>query len=376
MGLKLVSPAEAGGDMGDKEMATQAPLDKAKAKAFLARFQQDLASAMSTRMCAIGDRLGLFKALAEHGPATSAQLADRAGINERYAREWLQGLTAAGYLEVDGASKSYTLPPEHTKPLADEDSPLFQGGILELLAHAQTPFEQLVDAFKNGGGVAQAHFHPNLYHGMSRSSGVRYKNLLLQQWLPSMPGVMAMLERGVNVVDIGCGRGAALMRMAEAFPNSTFAGIDAFAPQVEGANARAEEAGLSSRLTFSVGDGAEKLLAKYDIIFTFDVIHDSPRPREAMRNIRAHLNPGGVYVLQEITSEDELHDNVGPMAAMKYGMSLHYCMTTSLAQGGEGLGTCGMPEKMVRQLSQEAGFSRVVKSPACNDFISLYEIWP
>ncbi len=357
-------------------MTATNPIDKEKAKAFLARFQGDLAAAMSTRLCAIGDRLGLFKSLFEQGPATSVELAARTGINERYAREWLQGLTAAGYLEVDAARMSYTLPAEHARPLADEDSPLFQGGILELLAHAQTPFEQLVDAFKNGGGVAQAHFHPNLYHGMSRSSGVRYKNLLLQQWLPSMPDVQAMLERGVSVVDIGCGMGAALMRMAQAFPKSTFVGMDAFAPQVEGANARAQEAGLADRLKFFVGDGAEKLPSSYDVIFTFDVIHDSPRPREAMRNIRAHLNPGGVYVMQEITSEDELHANVGPMAAMKYGMSLHYCMTTSLAQGGEGLGTCGMPEKMVRDLSKEAGFSRVVKSPACNDFISLYEIWP
>ncbi|MFZ5835915.1 MAG: methyltransferase domain-containing protein [Pseudomonadota bacterium] len=351
-------------------------IDKEKAKAFLARFQQDLAGAMSTRLCAIGDRLGLFKSLHEDGPATSAELAARTGIQERYAREWLQGLAAAGYLDVDPAQMSYALPAEHAKPLADEDSPLFQGGILELLAHAQTPFEQLVDAFKNGGGVSQEHFHPNLYHGMSRSSGVRYKNLLLQQWLPSMPDVQAMLERGVSVVDIGCGMGSALMRMAEAFPKSSFAGIDAFAPQVEGANARARQAGLQDRLSFSVGDGAEKLPDSYDVIFTFDVIHDSPRPLEAMRNIRAHLNPGGVYVMQEITSEDETHANVGPMAAMKYGMSLHYCMTTSLAQGGAGLGTCGMPEKMVRELSKQAGFTRVVKSAACNDFISLYEIWP
>lgn len=357
-------------------MSQQTAFDKTKAKQFLARFQGDLAGAMSTRLCAIGDRLGLFKTLAEHGPLTSQELAVRANINERYAREWLQGLTAAGYLEVDPVRLSYTLPAEHAKPLADEDSPLFQGGILELLAHAQTPFEELVDAFKHGGGVAQSSFHPNLYHGMSRSSGVRYKNLLLQQWLPSMPDVQAMLERGVAVADIGCGKGAAILRMAEAFPKSTFAGYDSFPPQVEGANARAAEAGLADRVKFAVADGAEKLPASYDVIFTFDVIHDSPRPLEAMRNIRAHLKPGGVYVMQEITAEDELHANTGPMAAMKYGMSLHYCMTTSLAQGGAGLGTCGMPEKVIRDLSNQAGFTRVIKSPACNDFISLYEIWP
>ncbi len=357
-------------------MSQQTAFDKAKAKQFLARFQSDLAAAMSTRLCAIGDRLGLFKALMQQGPATSAQLAERTGIQERYAREWLQGLMAVGYLEMDPATQAYTLPAEHAKPLADEDSPLFLGGMLELLAHCQTPFEELIDAFKHGGCVAQSSFHPHLYHGMSRSSGVRYKNLLLQQWLPSMPDVQAMLERGVSVADIGCGMGTAVMKMAEAFPKSTFVGFDAFPPQVEGANARARDAGLADRVKFAVADGAEKLPATYDVIFTFDVIHDSPRPLEAMRNIRAHLNPGGVYVLQEITAEDELHANTGPMAAMKYGMSLHYCMTTSLAQGGAGLGTCGMPEKVVRELSQQAGFTRVIKSPACNDFISLYEVWP
>lgn len=357
-------------------MTTQPTLDKAKAKAFLAKFQQDMAAAMSTRMCAIGDRLGLFKALAAQGAATSQQLAARAAINERYAREWLQGMMAAGYLELDPATMSYSLPLEHVKPLADEDSPLFQGGMLELMTHSMTPFEELIDAFKHGGGVAQSHYHSQFYHGMSRSSGVRYKNLLLQQWLPSMPDVMAMLQRGVDVADVGCGKGMALMRMAQAFPNSNFVGFDAFAPQVEAANARAQEAGMADRVKFAVADGAAPLPASYDVIFTFDVIHDMPRPREAMRIIRQHLKPGGVYVMQEITSEDDLHANTGAMATLKYGLSMNYCLTSSLAQNGEGLGTCGMPERMVRAMSAEAGFSRVVKSPACNDFISLFEIWP
>lgn len=353
-----------------------AAFDQEKAKRFMGRFQQDMASAMSTRMCALGDRLGLFKALSEHGAATSQQLADRAGVDERYAREWLQGMTAAGYLEVAPDSMSYTLPPEHSMPLVDENGPLFQGGILELMAHSMTPIEELVAAFKNGGGVAQSSYHPHLYEGMCRSSGVRYTNLLLQEWIPSMPDVMALLEKGVSVADVGCGKGVAMLKLAEAFPNSTFVGFDAFKPQVDGANEQAKAAGMADRVHFEVADGAEALPANYDVIFTFDVIHDMPRPREAMRNIREHLNPGGVYVMQEIASADELHDNIGPMATLKYGMSLHYCMTTSLANGGEGLGTCGMPEKMVRSMSQEAGYGRVVKAPCCNDFITLFEIWP
>lgn len=342
----------------------------------MGKFQQDLASSMAARMCALGDRLGLFQILAKNSPLTSHQLAELAEIDERYSREWLQGMTAAGYLEVDSSSMAYTLPPEHQMPLADENSPLFQGGILELMVHSMTPFEELVSSFKNGGGVAQSSFHPKLYDGMSRSSGVRYRNLLLQQWIPSLPKVQAMLEKGVQVADIGCGNGLALLILAEAFPASNFIGFDAFPPQVAGANERAEKAGVSNNVHFEVADGSEPLPGKYDVIFTFDVIHDMPRPQEAMVNIRTHLNPGGVYVMQEITAEDHLHDNVGPMATLKYGMSLHYCMTTSLAHGGEGLGTCGMPEKVVRKMADEAGFSDVVKADCCNDFISLFEIWP
>ena len=353
-----------------------ADFDKDKAKAFSAKVLTDLAGCVTTRMCAIGDKLGLFTDLYQNGPADSAAFAARTDIDERYAREWLQGMTAAGYLVVNDDTLEYALPAEHAAPLAQPTSPLFQGGTWELLTHSLAPFDELVDAFKNGGGVAQAHFHPNLYQGMRRSSGLRYTNFLLHRWLPTMPDVVAKLHAGADVADIGCGSGTAILTMAKEFENSTFVGYDLFAPQVEAANAEARKQGMDKRVRFEVMDGAANLPRDFDIITTFDVIHDMAHPSEAIRNIYGHLNPGGIYVMQEITAEDQSHKNVGPQATFKYGMSITYCMTTSLAQGGDGLGTLGMPYAKVRELCTAAGFSAVEKMPCSNDFISLYEIRP
>jgi 2-polyprenyl-3-methyl-5-hydroxy-6-metoxy-1,4-benzoquinol methylase len=355
-------------------MSRPAGFDKQKAKAFTGKVIGDIAGAVATRLCAIGDHLGLFKDLAENGPATAAELARRAAINERYAAEWLQGMTAAGYLEVDPEAIRYRLPAEHVTPLANDTSPLYQGGMWEMMTHSMAPFDELVEAFRTGGGVHQAHFHPRLYEGMRRSSGLRYHNFLLSTWIPAMPDLVALLERGVEVADVGCGNGTAVMHLAEAFPRSTFVGFDAFAPQIEGATRQAAAHGLAHRVAFEVLDAAEGLPRSFDVITTFDVIHDMARPREALRNIRERLRPGGIYVLQEIASADATHENVGPQATLKYGMSITYCMTTSLASRGEGLGTLGMPERVVREMCAEAGFGRVRKLECSNDFIALYEV--
>lgn len=355
-------------------MSTEKKFDKSRAKAFTAKVISDVAGAVTMHLCAIGDALGLFKDLAGNGPADAATFATRTGINERYAREWLEGMAAAGYLEFDPAAAHFTLPPEHLRPLADDTSPLFQGALWSMLTYSMAPFDQLVDAFKSGGGVPQSAFAPQLFDAMQRSSGLRYRNFLLDTWLPDMPDVVAMLERGVDVADVGCGRGTALMMMAKAFPHSRFWGFDSFAPQVEGANEKAYECGIDARTTFDVLDASDELPRDFDLIFTFDVIHDMAQPRAALKNICRHLKTGGIYVLQEISAANERHDNRGPEATLKYGMSLTYCMTTSLANHGEGLGTLGMSQKVVHELCRDAGFGEVRKLPCSNDFISLFEV--
>jgi len=355
-------------------MGNSKSFDKERAKTFTHRVLGDMAGAVVVHLCALGDRLGLFKDLADNGPADTVVFAARNQVDERYAREWLEGLASAGYLEYDPDSTLFSLPAEHARPLSEDNHPLFQGNLWNLLIHSMAPIEELTEAFRHGGGVGQAAFSPELYTTMQRSSGLRYQNFLLDKWLPDMPDVVKMLERGVDVADIGCGRGTALTLMAQAYPKSRFWGYDAFAPQVEGATETAREHGVGSNTTFEVLDASADLPREFDLIFTFDVIHDMAQPREGLANIRRHLRPNGIYVLQEITAEDERHENRGPVATIKYGMSLTYCMTTSLANHGEGLGTLGMPEKVVHDLCKEAGFGAARKLPSSNEFVSLFEV--
>lgn len=355
-------------------MAQPGPFDKERAKAFTHRVLDDMAGAVALHLSVIGDRLGLFKDLTANGPADADSFAERTGIEPRYAREWLEGMAAAAYVEFDPDSGLFSLPAEHVRPLAEDGHPMFQGNLQNLLAYGMGPLNELTEAFRNGGGVSQSVFPPEFYATMQRSSGLRYDNFLIDTWLADMPDVVAMLERGVEVADIGCGRGTAIAIMAKAFPNSRFVGFDAFAPQIEAARETAASYGATANTSFEILDASAEIPRDFDIIFTFDVIHDMAQPRQGLANIQRHLEPGGIYVLQEISCADERHDNRGSVATIKYGMSLTYCMTTSLANHGEGLGTLGMPEKVVRELCAEAGFSSVRKLPCSNDFVSLFEV--
>lgn len=355
-------------------MPPSASFDKERAKAFTHQMLDDMAGAVKLHLCVIGDRLGLFRNFARNGPADPETFAERTGIEARYAREWLEAMAAAAYLEFDPATGEFSLPAEHVRPLVEDTHPMYQGNLLNMLAYGMRPLDELTAAFRSGGGVSQSVFPPEFFTTMQRSSGLRYDNFLLSTWLPAMPDVIAMLERGVDVADIGCGRGTAVALMAKAFPNSRFFGYDAFAPQIEGARESAAAHGVTANTSFEVLDASAEIPRDFDIIFTFDVIHDMAKPREGLQNIHRHLRPGGIYVLQEITSADERHDNRGSVATIKYGMSLTYCMTTSLANHGEGLGTLGMPEKVVRELCTQAGFASVRKLDCSNDFISLFEV--
>ncbi len=355
-------------------MTQTTSFDKARAKAFTQQLFGDIAGTVTMFLCVIGDRLGLFKDLASHGAATASTFAARNDIDERYGCEWLEAMASAGYLDFDVDTGEFSLPAEHVRPLAEDSHPMYAGNLFNQLAYSLAPLEQLTAAFKHGGGVPQSVFAPEMYTTMQRSSALRYDNFLVDTWLADMPDVVAMLERGVDVADVGCGRGTAITLMAEAFPNSRFWGYDAFAPQIEGAIEKAREKGVEARTSFEILDASADIPRDFDLIFTFDVIHDMARPREGLANIRRHLRPGGIYVLQEISAADARHENRGSEATIKYGMSLTYCMTTSLANHGEGLGTLGMPEKVVRELCGQAGFGAVRKLPCSNSFISLFEV--
>ncbi len=356
-------------------MTTQQAIDIAKVQAFMGKVMGDNASAAATVMAGIGDRLGLFKALVQ-APATSTELAERAHIHERYAREWLSEMTSVGYLEYDPTSQCFTLPPEHVPVLAQEGGPFFLGGGLQLLMGEIGAYNQLLEAFQHGGGVSMEAYDPSTWEGMERFTAGMYEHLLVPMYLPAMPEVQAKLERGADVADIGCGHGKALIKLAQTYPRSRFVGYDNFAPSIAKATANAEAAGVTDRVRFEHRDVSQGLPEQYDVITTFDVVHDAVNPRGLLRAIREGLRPDGRYVCVEFNGSDKLEENAGLIGTLFYGVSVLYCMTTSLAEHGEGLGTLGLPEAKMRELAAEAGFGDVKRFPTEVPFKALYEMTP
>jgi SAM-dependent methyltransferase len=355
-------------------MVSEQQIDEAKVEEFAGKAIGDFGATMTVSLCHIGDRLGLFKDLNENGPATAAELAERTGIHERYAAEWLRGLAAPGYLGYDGQTGRYELSPEHALVLAVEGSPAFLGGGYQMFTGMLEPIEQIVGAFRNGGGAAQAEYSQEFWAGMERFTNGWFENFLLQEWIPAMPDVKAKLEAGCDYADVGCGSGRALIRLAREFSNSRFVGYDLFAAQAERARANVRAAGLDDRVRIEVADAGEGLPEPYDVISTYDVVHDAVDPLGLLKGIRSSLKPDGIYICLDINCADNHEENEGPLAAMLYGISVFYCMTTSLANGGVGLGTCGLPEAKARELCAQAGFADVRRVPMENPFNSLYEV--
>jgi 2-polyprenyl-3-methyl-5-hydroxy-6-metoxy-1,4-benzoquinol methylase len=357
-------------------MQTQPVVDQTKVDQFVGRVLGDTSATLVTLLAAIGDRLGLFKDLDASGPVNSAEFAARTGINERYAREWLGGMATAGYLAYDAATQRFNLPREHAPALAQEGGPYFFGGVHEMLPAMIGVLDQVTESFRRGGGVPQSAYDVHFWNGMERFTMGWFENLLTQQWIPALPDVQAKLETGARVADIGCGRGRALIKMAQAFPKARYVGYDVFQPSIDRANANATAAGVAERVSFQRLDAATGLPERYDVITTFDVVHDAVDPRGLLRSIRGALNPDGIYVCLDVNCSENLEQNAGPLGAMFHGFSVLYCMTTSLANGGAGLGTVGLHEPKLRELCAQAGFSSVRRVPLENPFNNLYEVRP
>ena len=356
-------------------MASRSNLDETKRRLFTQKAVDDLGGTMAILMCVLGDRLGLFKDLAANGPADGRELAQRSGINQRYAEEWLNGMFCAGYLEYDPGSGRFTLPPEHAPVLAQEGGRVFLGGVYQSLPGLLATVDRLTESFRSGGGVPQDGYGKEWWEGQERYGAIRFDNLLVQRWVPSMPEVQEKLEKGALVADVGCGAGGALINLAQAFPNSQFFGFDLYAPNVERATLNAQQAGVADRVKFWQRDVVEGLPERYDVITTFDVVHDAVDPIGLVGAARKALKDDGSYIVLEIACSDQLEENIGSSGTVKYGTSLFYCMTSSLAGGGAGLGTMGLPEPKLREMAVAAGFSslRRVWEDAFN---VLYEVKP
>ncbi|HXX14972.1 MAG TPA: class I SAM-dependent methyltransferase [Candidatus Eremiobacteraceae bacterium] len=296
-------------------MATpQRAIDQAKQEAFVHKVFGDTSATMTTLLASIGDRLGLFKDLAANGPGTSTEIGGRTGTNERYMREWLGGMTAAGYVEYDAPSSCFSLPAEHAAALVAEGGPFFFGGAYQMIPALVAVFDQVIEAFRQGGGVRQGSYPSAVWDGIERFSAGWFNNLLLQQWIPAMPAVQSKLQSGARVADVGCGRGGALIKLAQAFPACRYFGYDIYGPAVDEATDRAKAAGVQHLVTFQQVDVANGLPGEYEVITTFDVVHDAVDPLGFLKALRRALAADGVYVCLDTNCSDKGRRISAPLA--------------------------------------------------------------
>jgi 2-polyprenyl-3-methyl-5-hydroxy-6-metoxy-1,4-benzoquinol methylase len=333
-------------------------LDEAKVQEFVGKAMADLGGALTAAQVVIGDKLGLYRAMAGAGPMTAAELARRTNTNERSIREWLAAQAASGYLTYDAKGNRYTLPDEHAVALADEESPACVLGGFQGMSAAIRSTAKVAQAFRTGAGVGWHEHDPELFVGTERFFRPGYNANLVSSWIPSLEGVVAKLERGAEVADVGCGHGASTIIMAKAFPHSTFTGFDYHPPSIEAAQQRAEASGIADRVRFQIAP-AKSYPGSYDLVTFFDCLHDMGDPVGAAQHVRSSLKPGGTWMLVEPFAHDHVEDNLNPVGRVFYGASTLICTQASLAQEvGLALGAQA-GEARLRAVLTEAGFSHV-----------------
>jgi 2-polyprenyl-3-methyl-5-hydroxy-6-metoxy-1,4-benzoquinol methylase len=343
--------------MEETNMNTQA-FDDGKAEAFGGKMTDILNYSFLGYMCSIGHQTGLFDAMSGLAATTSEGIADATGLNERYVREWLGGMVAGGIVEYDPGTAAYTLPQEHAQFLTRASGPDNMAFYASYLAIVGEIEQQVVDSFRNGGGVPYSAY-PRFQTIQAEESAMLFDTALVETVMPLLPGGVDALEAGIRVADIGCGQGHALNLLAKAFPNSHFVGYDLSEEGIAAARQEAAALGLINA-SFEIRNVSDLgTAASYDLITAFDTIHDLAQPGKALKSIADTLRPGGLFFMGEFAASSNLEENLDtPMASMLYGFSLCYCMTTSLATGGEGVGTM-WGEQTARKYLQEAGFADV-----------------
>ncbi|MDT3378972.1 class I SAM-dependent methyltransferase [Labrys neptuniae] len=340
-------------------MALQnATIDPDKLNAFMGKMLSDVGAAMNASLLLIGDKLGLYKALAEAGPMTSQQLAEKTGTSERYIREWLAAQAASDYVVYDPGTGHFSMQPEQAAVFADEDSPVFLGAVGDLVAATLRDEPAISDAFRTGKGVGWDKRDKCLFCGTARFFRTAYRHHLVQEWLPALEGVMEKLEQGATVADIGCGHGVSTMIIARAFPNSRFYGFDYHPGSIDDARSAAEAAGMADRVTFEVSTAKTVPARGYDLVCFFDCLHDMGDPVGAMRHVRSTMAPEGTCMLVEPFANDRLEDNFNPVGRVYYAASTVICTPASLDQEvGLALGAQA-GEARLRKVANEAGFTR------------------
>jgi SAM-dependent methyltransferase len=333
-------------------------IDQAKLNQFMQRAVGDLGATFHAALIVIGDKLGLYKAMAEAGPLTSSELAKRAGMAERYVREWLAANAASGYVDYDAAEGRYSLSPEQAFALAEEGSPAFLPGAFQLATAALKAEPKITEAFRTGSGLGWHEHDPELFRGTERFFRPGYAANLISGWIPSLEGVEAKLRKGARVTDVGCGHGASTILMAQAYSRSTFTGFDYHEASIKRAREAANEAGVADRVNFEVASAKNYPGHDYDFVAFFDCLHDMGDPVGAASHVRKTLAPDGVWMIVEPYANDRVEENLNPVGRLYYSASTLICTPASLSQEvGLALGAQAGEARM-REVVTKGGFTR------------------
>ncbi len=321
-------------------MTTTMPVPEvADLQAFLGRFVGDLGAALAGANIVLGDRLGLYTAVASQQPVSPAEVAQATGTDERYVAEWLRGQAAGGYIEFDPASGTFSLTPAQAACLADPASTTYVPGAFQIAASLYRDGPRIAEAYQSGRGVGWHEHHSDLFEGTERFFRPGYAANLVDAWLPALDGVEAKLLSGASVADVGCGHGASTLIMAQAYPRSTFVGLDYHEASIERARAAAASAGLGDRVRFEVAGAADFPGTGFDLVTMFDCLHDMGDPVGAARHVLASLDANGTWLIVEPAAGDSVADNLNPVGRVFYSASAMICVPASRdQQGGACLG--------------------------------------
>jgi Methylase involved in ubiquinone/menaquinone biosynthesis len=342
-----------------------------KLSAFVRQFVGDLGAAVHSGMVVIGEKLGLYKALAE-GPVNSTELAAKTNTDERYVREWLASQAAGGYVTYDEKSRKFSLTEEQVFTLVNEDSPAYLPGAFQLALGSLAAVPRITESFRSGAGMGWHEHDESVFHGCEKFFRPSYAANLISSWIPSLQDVNAKLEAGARVADVGCGKGASTVLMAKAFPKSQFFGFDYHDKSIEGARAIAVREGLEVRLNFGVAKAKEFPGKGYDLVTVFDCLHDMGDPVGAAAHVRNSLNKDGTWMIVEPFANDELKDNLNPVGRVYYSFSTLLCTPCSRSQEVALCLGAQSGEKRIREVVTSAGFSRFRRA-AETPFNVVYE---
>ena len=331
-------------------------ISEAKLNEFLGKAVSDLGAALSATLVLVGDRLGLYKELAK-GAATSAELAQRTGTNERYVREWLGNQGASGYIQYDAASAKWSMTPEQILCLADPSGPVDVPGAYNIVEATFHALGRTIENFKSGEGMEWGEHHPCLFHGTERFFRAGYNANLITSWLPALDGVVDKLKHGARVGDVGCGHGASTVLMAKTYPKSTFVGYDYHGESIRVARERAAAAGLANA-QFEVSDAVSYAGKEFDVIAFFDCLHDMGDPVGVARHARQALKADGTAMIVEPFANDKVQDNLNPVGRVMYGASSQICVPVSLARKGPALGAQAGEARLREVVVTGGGFGK------------------